>query len=202
MHARLTSFSCAVALLVSMPAFAQRQVPAVTETDWHHGSTVSVEGGVVQATSAAHPLLGGAVGWEMRPRLALEGSGRWTGYDGDTTGFGAALAVKAGLRRADVSPFAEAGFGLYRVSGAISELPDFYRRRVTDVSSLARRTFTDPAWHFGGGINVFVTRKFAVQPAVDVMLVRGDGEGTAMGVFAVRAVYHFEDHLVTPSRRR
>lgn len=201
MHAGLTSFSFAVALLVSLPAYAQRQVPEVTPTDWDHGSTVSVEGGVVRATSAAHPLLGGAVGWEMRPRLAIEGSGRWLGYEGATTGFGAALSVKAGARRAGVSPFVEAGFGLLRVSGTRSDLPAFYQRRLSDASALSRITFTDPAWHVGGGVSVFVSRRLAVQPAIDVLLVRGDGEGTAVGVFAVRAVYHFEDHEVTPSRR-
>lgn len=201
MHAGLTGFSYVVVLLVAVPALAQRQVPEVTPTDWHHGSTVSVEGGVVRATSSAHPLLGGALGWEMKPRLALEGSGRWLGYEGDATGFGAALSVKAGARRADVSPFVEAGFGLLRVSGTGADLPSFYRRRVSDPSTLRRSTFTDPAWHLGGGINVFVSRRLAVQPAIDLMLVRGDGEGTAMGLFMVRAVYHFEDHLVTPSRR-
>ena len=152
----------------------------------------------MRATSSGHPVLGGAVGWEMKPRLAFEGSGRWLGYDGDVTGFGAALSVRTGARRTDVSPFGEAGFGLYRVSGSIAALPDFYRARVNDANALGRRSFTDPAWHIGGGINVFVSRKLAVQPVVDVMLIRGDGRATTMGVFTVRGVYHFEDHLVTP----
>jgi hypothetical protein len=137
----------------------------------------------------------------MKPRLAFEGSGRWVGYDGDVTGFGAALSVRAGTRRADVSPFAEAGFGLFRVSGSAAALPDFYRTRLGAANTLGQRTFTDPAWHVGGGVNIFLSRKFALQPAVDLMLIRGDGKGTAMGVFAVRGVYHFEDHLVTMLRR-
>jgi hypothetical protein len=193
-------------MLVTAPAGAQRRAapPPLTPTDWAHGSTVSLEGGVASVSSDVGAVLGGAIGWSMTPKLMVEGSARWVDSPGAANGFNAALKLRTGMRRAGVSPFAEGGFGLYHLnptSSADADLPEFYRRRLTNGGTGTGRSFTDPAFHVGGGLSLFVSRKLAFQPAADLMIVTGDGESYVAKMFVLRATYHFENHPVTPVRR-
>lgn len=200
-HIRTTAPVLVATLLTALSAGAQsREAPTPVARDWSHGSTVSVETGAAVDASTTGVFGGAALGWELKPKLMIEGSGRWANRDGDAAGFNAALKVRAGLRRSDVSPFVEAGIGLYHLSTTtLSDVPAFYGRRAGADTS-ARHTFTDPSFHLGAGVNMFVTRRLAIQPAVDTMLVTGNADSFATGWFAVRVVYHFEDHPVTPSR--
>lgn len=197
------ALSLALALVaVAPPAFAQRTAPPVSPTadDWTHGTTVSLAGGIGTGSSDTGALLGGAVGWELRPRLAVEGSGSWLDRAEGAEGFAAAIKVRAGLARTGVSPFVEGGFGLFRFSPQqAASLPGFYRRRL-DASGGLVKPFTDPMFHIGGGVNLFTSRRLAVQPAVEAMVVTRDGHAYTVAAVSLRMAYHFEDHPVTLSR--
>jgi hypothetical protein len=69
-----------------------------------------------------------------------------------------------------------------------------------DNGAVSVAPFTDPMFQVGGGINVFMSRKVALQPAVEAMIVTRDGHALTMAAVSLRVAYHFEDHPVTPSR--
>lgn len=186
---------------LASPAYAQRIAPVpVQSEDWTHGTTLAVAGGVARGSSDGGGMFAGAIGWELRPRLALEGNALWFEPGGGTDGFAAAIKVRAGLVRTGVSPFVEGGFGLFRFSQRnVDALPPFYRRRVASGATSVE-PFTDPMFQVGGGINVFLSRKFAVQPALEAMIVTRGGHAYVVTAASVRLAYHFEDHPVTLGR--
>jgi hypothetical protein len=189
-----------VTLLLASPAWAQRTAPqASPPDDWGHGTTVSASVGVATDQSDTGGLAGGALGWELSPRVMVEGSGLWLDRPGGSHGFNAALKVRAGLTRTGVSPFVEGGVGLYRLTTDTSgEMPEFYHRRMASQgASLSQRSFTDPVFHIGAGVNVFTSRHLSLQPAAEVLLVTRDGHTYTLAAFSLRLAYHFEDHPVT-----
>ena len=156
--------------------------------------------GVATASSDTGGIAGGAIGWEITPGMLVEGSGLWLDRRSGSHAFDAALKVRAGLRRSGVSPFIEGGFGLYHVSAKTSgEMPEFYRRR-TPAGGMSTGSFTDPVFHLGTGINVFVSRHLALQPAAEALIVTRGGHAYTLGAFSLRLAYHFEDHPVTLGR--
>jgi hypothetical protein len=197
------ALTLAIALVaLAPPAFAQRTAPPVSPTtdDWTHGTTISLAGGVATGSSDTGALLGGAVGWELRPRLAVEAGGSWLDRAEGAEAFAAAINVRAGLARSGVSPFVEGGFGLFHFSPKqAGSLPDFYRRRVAARGGLVK-PFTDPMFHVGGGVNLFTSRRLAVQPAIEAMVVTRDGHAYTLAAVSLRVAYHFEDHPVTLAR--
>lgn len=195
--------SLALAMLVSMPAAAQ-SVPA--GADWTHGTTLNLFAGAATDSSNTGPFAGGGVGWEIKPSLAVEGSMGWIDRPGhDTSAYTAGLKALFSFPKAgDVVPFLTGGVGLYRASfGLGSEMPEFYSRRVStsDLGQPGPYTFTDPAYIFGGGLNVYLNRHLAIRPDVEVMWIRGDSESFFVTGIAVHFAYHFENHPVTPARR-
>jgi hypothetical protein len=193
---------CSVTLLVvsiAAPAWAQSSVSPPDRGDWTHGSVLALAGGVATGSSDTGAIAGGAIGWEITPRVMVEGSGLWLDRDNGADGFNAAVKVRAGLKRAGVSPFAEAGVGLYHVSTNGSDaMPEFYRRRMTtDSGGMTTQSFTDPSFHVGAGVNVFVSRHVALQPAAEMLVVARDSQTFTVAAFACRVAYHFEDHPVT-----
>ena len=182
------------------PAWAQTTVSPPDRGDWTHGSTLSLAGGVATESSDTGAMAGGAIGWEITPRVMVEGGALWLDHSSGSDGFNAALKVRAGLKRTGVSPFVEAGVGLYHVSTNGSDtMPEFYRRRMTADSSsgMTTQSFTDPSFHVGAGINVFASRHIAVQPAAEMMVVTRDSQTYTIAAFSCRIAYHFEDHPVT-----
>lgn len=189
-----------VALPFASPAWAQRTAPqASSPDDWRHGTTVSASLGVATDGTDTAPLAGGAVGWELTPRVMVEGSGTWVDRPQAANGFNAALKVRAGLTRSGVSPFVEGGVGLYRAEYAPADaMPAFYRRRLGDQhSSPMLQVFTDPVFHAGAGLNVFTSRHLSLQPAAEVLVVTRGGHAYTLCALSVRLAYHFEDHPVT-----
>jgi hypothetical protein len=188
--------------LCAAPAFAQRTSPPVRpqSNDWTRGTTISLAAGLGTASSDTGAMLAGAVGWELRPRLAFEGSGLWLDRRDGAEAFGAAIKVRAGLVRSGVSPFVEGGFGLYHVSSQQrATLPEFYRRRVAAGTTLVK-PFTDPSFNVGGGINVFMSRQLALQPAVEAIIVTRGSHAYVVTAVSLRVAYHFEEHPVTLDR--
>src|SRR5262245_37480077 len=103
--------------------------------EWGHATELNGFVGVAADSTNTGPALGGAVGWQVTPAFAIEGSGTWADFGEGTTAFGGSL--KARLRlfgRQSVDPFVQAGIGMYRASfgQAATRIPDFYRRRMND----------------------------------------------------------------------
>lgn len=190
-----------VALALSVPAWTQ---PAPEAHEWGHGTTLTGFTGAAVDSSRSGPLFGGAIGWEITPRLAIEGSGLWVEHGSGTDAFAGALKVQAALlRRHAARPFLQAGVGLYRSSFDVrDEMPDFYEDRIQSesVGHGLIRTFMDPSLVAGGGVDLFVSRNLAVRPDIETMFVLHDRKSHVVTTIRINVVYHFEEHPVTPAR--
>jgi hypothetical protein len=188
-------------------------VPAATSAqqhiranEWSRGTTLNGFVGATMDSSQSGPAVGGAMGWELTPRVTIEGRGSWAEFGQDTNSFAGALRVSlrvAGRRHID--PFIHTGVGLYRATFGAGEtaVPTFYRRRmVSSEQGVTSQTFTDPTLIGGGGVSIFVNRHFALRPDVDVAFVFSDGRSHVVTTVALHAVYHFESHPVSPTRGR
>jgi hypothetical protein len=199
------SFGFAVAVLtLAAPARAQSVGQA---NEWGRGTTLTGFAGMAVDSSRRGPLFGGTVGWEITPKLAIEGSGLWVEHGSGADVFAGALKVRAALfgaraRLRAAVPFLQAGIGMYRVSFDVrDEMPGFYRHRMSrDLSRGVTRSFTDPSVVFGAGADVFVSRNLAIRPDVEAMLVLRDSASHVATAIRINVVYHIEDHPVTPAR--
>jgi hypothetical protein len=188
---------CAV-LISSAPAAAQSDQP-----DWSRGTTLSGFAGGSGDSTRTGPAFGGAVGWEITPRLAIDGVGTWSELRDGADTFAGTMRLRvriAGHRSVD--PFVHGGVGLYRAmfADASDEMPEFYRRRLTSTG-FSGATFTDPTLVAGGGVSIFLKRWFALRPEAEMTFVMRDGTHVVTSLF-LHAVFHFEEHPVTPARRR
>ena len=186
-------------LMCSAVASAQSAQP-----DWSHGTTLSVFAGGSADGTRGGPAAGGAVGWEVTPRFAVDAMGAWTEFGGGAEAFSGSLRLRvrvAGHRSVD--PFVQAGVGMYRAmfENPDNEMPEFYRRRLDSVPGLTGATFTDPSLVTGGGVSIFLKRWFALRPEAEVTFVIRDGAHVVTGV-SMHAVFHFEEHPVTPAVKR
>lgn len=186
-------------LMCSAAASAQSVQP-----DWSHGTTLSVFGGGSADGTRVGPTAGGALGWEVTPRFAVDGMGAWTEFGGGADAFSGSLRLRvrvAGHRSVD--PFVQAGVGMYRAmfENSDNEMPEFYRRRLESVPGLTGATFTDPSLVTGGGVSIFLNRWFALRPEAEVTFVIRNGTHVVTN-FLVHAVFHFEEHPVTPVVKR
>jgi hypothetical protein len=196
------SWSAVIVLMVSGSAAAQA---LGADADWSHGTTLNAFVGAGADGSKTGPLAGGSIGWEVTPRVAIEGTGYWLDRGTGADAFAAALKLQAGLTRSEKAvPFLQAGVGLYRAAfePTAEPIPEFYSRRISaDTGPGTTHTFTDPSFIFGGGLNVFLTRHVTIRPDVEVIVVRDDSQTYVVTAVAVRFAYHFEEHPVTPSQR-
>lgn len=170
------------------------------------GTTVNVFGGAASASSEIGPLGGVAFGWEVTPRLTVEGSASWLDRHRGAKAFAAELKALVNLVPGrSVVPFLQGGVGLYRATFDPSkgEPPDFYGGRVTaNPVGTTTATFTDPSFVVGGGVNMFMTRHLAIRPDIDAKIVRNHSQRYVVTAVSVHLAYHFEDHPITPSRSR
>ena len=151
-------------------------------------------------------LFGGAVGWEMTPRLSAEMTTKWLVPERSAEAFSAIGTLQVAFTgRQTLVPFLTVGAGVHHASFDVdkSEIPEFYARRLTPAAVMTgtRQTFTDPAFVAGGGVSIFASRHVSVRPEIEVMLVPNDSEINVITSFTVRLAYHFELHRVTPDRR-
>ena len=203
---RTVAYALSVICLSGALARSASAQADVRPAEWSHGTTLNGFAGVTMDSAGSGPLLGGALGWEVTPRLALEGSGSWAEFGHGTNSFGGAMKVRVRLSgRRTVDPFLQAGIGLYRATFGQNDtaMPAFYERRMTHHVSRAGgpTTFTDPTLVAGGGVNVFMNRHFALRPDVETTIVLRDGRRHVVTSVALHAVYHFESHPVTPVAR-
>lgn len=191
------------ALMLVVPAAVAAQ-PASPATTWTRGTTLNLFGGVASASSDAGALVGGGVGWEIAPHFGIEGTVSWLDRPGDAEAFAAGLTAHAALTGTrPVVPFLKGGIGLYRatIGPSLTDVPEFYRRRLDAGSSLAgsSRTFTDPAFLVGGGVDVFTSRHLAIRPEIEAMIVRRQSQSHVVTAVRVHLAYHVEEHPVTPA---
>ena len=209
MARRYSWVSALIVLVVAAAATAQtpqKVQPPPPTTMWQHGSTLNLFAGAAAAPSHRGAIGGGAVGWEVKPRFALEGSGEWMEWGAGSHAFAAAITAQTGLAGPrPVMPFLTGGIGLYRASfdRLGTAMPAFYGRRMSidGVRMGTTATFTDPTLVFGGGVNAFINRHWAIRPDVREMVVLRDSHSYFVTAFAVHVAYHFEDHPVTPKVR-
>lgn len=198
---RRAAWAAIAAIMVSAPAVAQT---APEGNEWSHGTSLNVFGGAAADSSKTGPLAGAAIGWEITPAFAIEGSGYWLDRGSGADAFAAALKVQVGLMVPHRAvPFLAAGVGLYHASfGPTADpVPDFYRQRMPAATSPGvTSTFTDPSFVVGGGVNIFVTPQIAIRPDVESMIVRRDSQNYVVTAVAVHFTYHFEGHPVTRAR--
>ena len=199
---------CAVlgVLVAAATASAQTQT-ALPGNMWRHGTTLNVFGGAATASGDQAAAGGGAFGWEITPRFALEGSGAWLDWGQGAHAYTAAMMAEVAMATPrPIIPFLAGGFGLYHASfdRSDSTMPGFYRRRMIDGASALGRTatFTDPSLAAGGGVNVFLSRHWAIRPEVIATIVIRNSHSFVVTAGAVHLAYHFEDHPVTPSQAR
>ena len=195
---RALQAGCSALVMLTLSINASAQQAAVSE--WEHATTLNVFVGAGTDSSDTGLVAGMAMGWEASPLLAFEGSGAWFDRGAGADAFAAALKVQARLRSVrTIVPFVEAGFGLYRAwfDPGSTAIPEFYESRIT----AATRTFTDPAFIFGGGVSLFASRRISIRPDVETMLVRRNGQNYFVTTFAARFAYHFEDRPITPAVR-
>lgn len=188
----------------STSASAQTVVPSPSGNIWSHGTTLNVFGGAASTPGDTAAAAGGALGWELTPRFALEGGGTWLDWGERAHAFTAAMTAHVSLLTPHpFVPFLSAGIGVYHASfdRFDAAMPRFYHRRMTGLTYAPGQmaTFTDPSIVGGGGLNVHVSRHWALRPEVLATVVLRDGRSFVVTAGVVRLAYHFEDHPVTPS---
>ena len=172
---------------------------------WSHGTTLNVFGGGAATSGDRAAVGGGAFGWEIKPWLAIEGSGMWLDWGQGAHAFAPSLIAQVGINTPrPFVPFLAGGVGLYHASfnRLDSGMPGFYQRRMMGMSSLGRTiTFTDPSLVGGGGVNVFLSRHWTLRPEVVATIVLRDSRSVVVTTGVVRVGYHFEEHPVEPNVR-
>lgn len=192
-----------VLVLVAPLASAQTIAPPPPGNMWSHGTTLNVFGGAALTPGDTAAAAGGALGWELTPRFGLEGGGAWLDWGQSAHAFTAAMTAHvAVLTPHPFVPFLAAGVGLYHASfdRFDAAMPRFYNRRMTGLTYAPGQmvTFTDPSIVGGGGLNLHVSRHWAMRPEVLATVVLRDGRSFVVTTGVVRLAYHFEDHPVTP----
>ena len=173
--------------------------------DWSRGTTISGFGGFGGDATGSGSLFGASVGWDLSPRIAIEGTGGWMQFDPDSDSFTAALKARVNILGSQRAvPFLSGGVGLYHASFEMgTAMPDFYASRVPPESGKgAGLSFNDPSLVVGGGVNVAITRVLRIRPDIDVSFVIRDSQTYTVPSFRLHLVFVFEDHPVTPARRR
>lgn len=199
------SFQLAAFIILATGSVAAAQT--VPSHVWSHGTTINLFAGMATAAANAGVTGGGAAGWEVTKVFGIEGLAEWLDRPTGEEGFNVSLNGHLNLTSArPIKPFLKAGVGFYRATfdGSAAEVPDFYKDRINEPDGAVgmRRTFTDPSLVVGGGMNVFVSRHWAIRPDVAVTIVRDHSASYTVTGVNVHAAYHFEDHSMAPSRPR
>lgn len=185
--------ACLIAIAVAVLA-SEAWGQTSNGTQFRRGTTLGGFAGVAAGDTKA--ALGTALGWEISPRLAVEGRGLWLPDGTASTDFVASLNALMPIRPLGaVVPFASAGVGMYRatVDAGQRDVPEFYRQRL---GVREHEIFQDFALTMGGGANMFVSPHFAIRPEVTILLVTTTSDVRTVALFGVHVVYHFVSHKV------
>lgn len=195
----------ATALLsVGLPAAS---VQAQARTEPNAGHATELDGAIAAAVTSSEtaPMVAGAVGWSLTRWVTIEARGSWFARGHDANGVGADVGALINLvAKRPVTPYVSFAFGLYRenIGSPAADVSDFYRARANGRDGVGTgRTFTDPAWRVGGGVDIIRHRHISIRPEASVILVHGHGATDTIATVGIRLGYIFEDHPVTPSVR-
>jgi hypothetical protein len=184
-----TLLAAAIVFVFTSSSQAQTKLPAHM---WSHCTTLTMAGGASTASDHNGGTFGAAIGWEMTPRLGLEGSGTWLAKPAGSNAFAGALSVRALLTKTHtLAPFVEGGFGLFAASfdpNRATDIPAFYANRLTGATT---NWFTDPAFFAAAGIDVFRSHRVAIRPTVGAIFAVNDGQSYTTATATVRVEYHF-----------
>jgi hypothetical protein len=192
----LMALATATIVLTVTDASAQ----ALRPDAWRQGTMLAGFVGGASPSSNLTPVGGLAVGWEVSPRIAVEGRGAWLGVNQGSSDFFALLATRVSARPGHVLvPFLTAGVGMYRASyeSIASDIPAFYRGRMSSISRFESRTFDDFMITLGGGTESFVTSHIGLRPEVTALLVTTSSDARVVPLFGLQLVYHVEARRVT-----
>lgn len=182
-------------------AWAGAQTPAQSNFVGR-GTELSGSLGVAATSSETAPTINGAVGWGMTRWVTVEARGGWFARGTSTQGIGADVGALLNLtRRRHTTPYVALAFGLYRetIDNDVANVSDFYRHRMQQkVGGISTRTFTDPAWRIGAGVDMIRHRNLSIRPEASVTLVHRNGATDTITTFGLRLGWIFEDHPVTP----
>ena len=189
----------AAVLIVASEAWAQ--ATRAGDEDWQHGTTLAGFVGAASPFSGVDPALGLSLGWEVTPRLGVEGRGTWFATPDGVTAFAAAFGARMAFESArPILPFVSAGVGFYRATfeaPSSMAMPRFYGRRMRGTGRLSQ-TFDDFLVTIGTGTEVFVSRHVALRPELTVLLVKAPSDVRGIPLFGMHMAYHFESHPMTP----
>src|SRR5262245_15626735 len=130
---RVIPLSSVAVFAIAVAAAHAQDVPS--DHQWTHGTSLSGFAGAATASSETGAMVGGAIGWEITPRIGIEGSGSWLDRTHDADATTASLKGVVNLLSPHaVVPFLAGGIGMYHATfdRARSVMPDFYSRRAFD----------------------------------------------------------------------
>lgn len=196
----------ALLLAGGAPAMAQTAQTTAEPPDFRHATTLSAFAGAAVDSDTTGAAFGGSIGWQLTPRVALQGSGEWFDRGAGSDAFAVAFKAQAELfPTLRMRPFLEGGLGLYRASfdSRSVRMPHFYQRRMNmgPNGPAQAAAFTDPACVLGGGLSLGVTRHLMLRPNVEAMVVASHSRTHVVTTVAVHMAYRFEHHPVTPVKR-
>lgn len=188
----------AIIFMAVLALASSARAQSSTDHDWQHGTTLTGFVGAQSAPSSDVKAAGGAgFGWEVTPRLSLEGRATWFPSGDEQSDFAATFAAHFPLvTRRRVVPFVTGGLGLYRatINPLSSDVPAFYRNRLSSATLL--QTFQDFALTAGAGASFYMSDHFALRPEFTLMLLTTSSDVRPVGVYGVQFVFHFDAHPI------
>jgi hypothetical protein len=190
-HLALAALSAAIAC--PGPAAAQ-----TSRVDSQRGAELSLFGGAGIGGSGIGSAFGWSLGWRPSDRVAIEGSGTWTG-EPDVDGFAAIFGPRFYLGSSGrAAPFISAEAGLFHasVNGANPDTPEFYLNRMPGVA--VEKAFNDFVAGAGGGLDLRVRGRLWMRPQVRMLVVVDGWTTHLVAVPGVHFTYRFTAPSSTP----
>lgn len=193
-----------IALAAPLTAFAQ---VAPTTSSPVRVWTLSGSTGLATVSEDRGVSVGAGVAWDFTPRWGLEIGGQW--LDRPAAEQAWIVSATSQLRlRSDGRwvPYLRAGVAAFTtvLDSDAAEVPEFYRVRIQAARQSLfrpRHTFVDPAIVVGGGLDVRISRRVHVRPAVELVTAMDGGRTLVAPLASVQVAYHFETPRITPVRR-
>jgi hypothetical protein len=191
----LRAFLIAIAVMtVATTAAAQTAVAG------QPSAALGISAGAAANGDGTQLTLGASAGWTLRSWVAAEARMSWFDRPAGDDALAASLSARLRLRTASGAiPFVKAGLGLHVGSFAGGPgTPEFFQRRLRNQSG--QQTFRDPAFVAGAGVDVKASRRFAVRPEIESMIVWRDGRSYVVTSLSMQLSVLFEPHNITPAR--
>ncbi len=123
-------------------------------------------------------------------------------FDLDMMGFGRFFTENPGYSR--MMAFPGGGFGMMQGTNVATtgprfdggNIPNFYAQRMGTLSTrsdgrFGMRSFLDPAFSLGGGVQITVGQHFVVRPDVRALITLANGDRRTVGIVTLGLGYRF-----------